>query len=286
MFETTKQRFVDFLSSSFFSLLLTAVSMIFSQLTPLFTKLSTGQRNSVTFAIGFLGLSYSAAVYLREVDRRTHESYLEAIGKKIDQHMTGKGVTIHSAWENSRFLKILSEVQPSNDKDIQAVDKEDVRISTTGFSSFPEDELLSLIHRGVRIKILMLNPERTEIVRARNEGRTDGEKEAHALNAIYTQIDRLSNHQKFPKEKISLKVSNLMPFGFVLHTREKAVLGLLWSMCSYTRGPMIEIDSTEKLWKTLKDDWNVRWAAGTAPPKLTQSQKAGGAGGTGLTENH
>jgi hypothetical protein len=256
----------DLVVSPVFSLVATAVLMIASQLIPLLSKLSDGQRNSVTVVIGFAGLWLTGYAAIRQIVRHTQDTYLDKVIGRVDQHMVGQHKTLHSSWDDKYFLKVLSDVTRGDDRGEQE-DEEDVRITTTAFSSgaFPEDILSDLVHSGVRVKVILMNPESVELIRSRNQGRTDGETKEGAIEAIRHQIERLSNKRVFPEERFSLRLSDLMPVGFVLHTKEKAIMGLMLAHTSFVRGPMIEVDSTQTLWRMLKEDWKVRWSASVDP---------------------
>jgi len=52
-----------------------------------------------------------------------------------------------------------------------------------------------------------------------------------------------------------------MPCGFVVHSKEWAILGLMPAQSSYVTGPMIETATGTRMWNVLADDWKLRWAA-------------------------
>lgn len=167
-----------------------------------------------------------------------------------------------SGWDPTRLFEVLRGITRCEQEE------EDLRIVTTAFNrnAFPEDDLERLLLKDVRVKILVMDPQNEELVRARNEGRTD-ETASEMQAAIKAQIEVLNKLKTIPQtiEKcrgtLDVLPSDLLPFGFVLHTRHKAIIGLLLAHTSFSKGPMIEVErnAQPQLWDTLKVDWKARW---------------------------
>jgi hypothetical protein len=290
MFADLRKLIARIIVAPWFSLVVTAVLAVLSQYAPLLPGTSVELRNSLTIVIIFAGLALCwyvsvhhairdtheemANLILKEVDsgysavrktvEETHQSLSQSIVARVDELMTGRRAIIHESWNANYVAKVMKETTRCDDREPNA-EQEDIRISTTGFNVFPEDDLSDVLRGGVRVKVLVLDPSRRDLIRARNKGRTDGETEEKARGAIVFQIGRMLDQSVFPSRAFELKLSDMMPFGFVLHTKRKALLGLMLGHTSYSRGPMIEVDSTEPLWKALRDDWDVRWRQGLEP---------------------
>jgi hypothetical protein len=58
--------------------------------------------------------------------------------------------------------------------------------------------------------------------------------------------------------KLEWRLSDAMPSGFIVHSREWALAGLFIAQGSYLDGPMIEVPGGAQLWKTLGDEWKLR----------------------------
>jgi len=174
-----------------------------------------------------------------------------------------------------------SEAQPSFDDQLRTVqpnydgpEQEDLRIATIAFTGggAPEDLFLTLAKRGVRIKILLTDPDRTDLLEARNAVRhkyEDGETPQAALDALKQQIARLSRLKETVqglrargcRGELDFRLSSLMPHGFVAHSSKWALLGLFLATGSYGLGPMFIIDAEKNaaVWLALKEDWQARW---------------------------
>jgi hypothetical protein len=164
-------------------------------------------------------------------------------------------------WSETKLrslLRALEKGQPRED------DEADVRISTSAFppNECPEEELVNLTKKGFRVEVIMTNPERWDLVKSRNEARTDEESLEEALDSIRVQSGRLLRHlspSEIPGSKSKLKYSNLMPVGFYVLTRDKALYGGLWSHTSFSKGPIIEAQKGNPLYAALEADWRARW---------------------------
>jgi hypothetical protein len=175
------------------------------------------------------------------------------------------GISI-TTWSQEPFERLLQQIE-RRDGEEDLADDDDLRIATSAFppDKYPELRLRDLLlSKHLRIKIILTNPDKRELIWSRNQARTDRERPQIALKSIEYQFGRLSDPSLFPASTpqggtFQVKRSNLMPIGFYALTRRKALLGLLWSHASFSAGELIEIDSRCPLWETLRTDWNTRW---------------------------
>jgi hypothetical protein len=164
-------------------------------------------------------------------------------------------------WRNHRFYELLRTVRRGEEK----AEDDDLRIVTTQFIAVMELGLEELLDRGVRIKILMMNPKNRRLLEARFKIRSDGYDPKHAAEGIREQIERLKQMGCYVAGRsngtLQVRVSDLMPSCFCVCTREWALVGLFLGQWAYVRGPMIEVQSGTKTWETLNADFEARWAA-------------------------
>jgi hypothetical protein len=175
-------------------------------------------------------------------------------------------------WNRPRFYELLGKVERGTHKE-----EEDLRIVTTGFNSgVSELDLEGLLRRNVRVKIVMMNPQNDALIDARYSLRKDRPKEraVRELNEQITEIQKLASQfppveSPEPKGTLELKISDTMPCGFVVHSKNWALLGVFLAHDSYVAGPMLQIRSDTELWKKLRLDWDARWATAklSAPEK-------------------
>jgi hypothetical protein len=140
---------------------------------------------------------------------------------------------------------------------------------TTGAA--PEDKLLELAKRNIRIKVLLTDPTSGEgLVRARNRirHRYDRDTEERALGSLQEQIARLHDCKDYVealkrngcKGELEVFLSDLLPYAFVAHASRFAILGLFLATGSYGAGPMILVDAgaNRHFWEALQGDWDAR----------------------------
>ncbi len=157
-------------------------------------------------------------------------------------------------WSNSRFFDLLSKVRRNDE------DQEDLRVATTGFLSLQDLSFDELLRNHVRIRIVMMDPKNTALLKARCDLRQDGTTAADAridFNNQIRQLNRLTD--RYSKDALEVRLSNAMPSGFLVHSRNWALLGIFLAQGSYVIGPMIEAPAETSLWQTLYDDWKLRW---------------------------
>lgn len=175
---------------------------------------------------------------------------------------------VYPDWE--QFDHLLGSVRRGSETKHDN-DYGDLRIVTLGFraGAAPEDVFERLLEKGVRIKILLTNPKRLDLITARTALRFkgDGETSQGAIQAIKDQVSRLTALSRAARRKkgcrgtLDLRLSDLMPCGFVAHSGQWALLGLFFATSSYGRGPMIEVPHHTVLWEALGRDWIDRWDA-------------------------
>jgi DNA-binding winged helix-turn-helix (wHTH) protein len=157
-------------------------------------------------------------------------------------------------WSNARFFDLIAQVTHN------AEDSEDLRLVTTAFLSIHEMGFQHLLRRGVRIRIVLTNPENWPLLVARNAFRTDGIKPEEAQHLGRRDLDFLARlKRRFPNGEFDWRVSDAMPCAIVAHSRNWAVFGLFPAHDSYLAGPMIDVEGGTELWRMLYDDWKTRW---------------------------
>lgn len=186
------------------------------------------------------------------------------------------GIDAYPKWSPARFYELLSTVKRGREDET-----EDIRISTTGISTSLEAlDLKGLLRRHLRIKILFMNPENKPLKEARYGLRED-KAAKRAMRELDEQVEEV---QKLARQhspgavdplagSLDYGLSDAMPCGFVVHTKNWAVLAVFLAHDSYTAGPMIEIQSHSEAWETLHTDWKTRWnAAHAAKTKTTRKR--------------
>jgi DNA-binding winged helix-turn-helix (wHTH) protein len=164
-----------------------------------------------------------------------------------------EGMRVLERWDHEAFVHFLRETKRGDEADEE---EGDLRILTTAFSGGVPDVLADLLEQNVRIKILVMNE---ALIRARNKVRPYHQPD-NALKTLRDQLDTLDGMKKrSSRGTLDVRESNVMPCGFVAHSRNGALLGVFLATESYVRGPMIEIGPGTKLWGTLRADWKALW---------------------------
>ena len=197
------------------------------------------------------------------------EDILEALERlRKDVVKPAEDALFTQKWSQMKLYSLLSQV--SHGADIKAKEEGDVRILTTFFIDFEEltPWLEKLLKNGVHFKILLANPENEALIRSRFEIRKDGntpeearrtlEKQIRILTALPGSLDDCTG-------SLVVKVSDLMPCGFVVQSRSWMLCGMMPCEWSYVIGPMIKVEPGMEMWKMLTDDWKSRWAVAKAP---------------------
>ena len=167
-------------------------------------------------------------------------------------------------WSSARFYELLSQVRAAGDR--HSAQHGDVRILTSFFIDITAitPVIQQMLERGVRFQICLMNPDNRDLLYARFALRKDGNLPEHARSQILRQVKVLTELPERMRDctgAIQVRVSDLMPCGFVFHTRESIVFGLMPIEWSYEVGPMIRVSADSETGKVLSDDWNARWAA-------------------------
>jgi hypothetical protein len=214
--------------------------------------------------------------YLRAAlgDNSSNPAFIETIFKKAHRFMVAvtpegddlTGLEAFSKWNRTKFYELLQGVTRGPDED-----PDDLHIITTGFSSgLAELDLKGLIRRRIRIRILLMNPNIKALSDARYAERRD-KTPADCLDELGKQINQLRElATQYPpaatderKGSLEYEVSDLLPCGFVIQSRQCALLGTFLAHDSYVEGPMLYIPSTSYAWEQLSLDWEARWKRAT-----------------------
>jgi DNA-binding winged helix-turn-helix (wHTH) protein len=158
-------------------------------------------------------------------------------------------------WSTSLFVQRLDELQRHED------DSEDLRIVTVGLVPSPQDiDLGSYLRRGIRTRIVMMNPENRRLLESRYSLRQDEITTDRAQHDIRKQIDHLKRLMAaHDTESLEVRLSDAMPSGLIVHSHAWALLGIFPAQGSYVLGPMVTTTRGDSLWQNLYDDWRVRW---------------------------
>lgn len=177
------------------------------------------------------------------------------------ERSAASGISIEDKWAQAKLYSILNQTEPS-DENASNGTSGDLRILTTFFIDYfglREDVLIPLQKKGVKVKVLLMDPDNSALMQARFGLRQDGLGFERAQGDLLSDLRSLST---FPN--IEVRVTDSMPCGFVAHSKERVVLGIMPSHASYVVGPMIESCADSRLWRMLEEDWNIRWNAAKA----------------------
>jgi hypothetical protein len=230
-------------------------------------------KNDIMDGLGLEGGPNTVDKYISElrdvlIDSHKEPRFIETVpgGYKfrVDVSREGDlGIDAFPKWNRARFYELLSNVKRGEDEG------EDLRIVTTGIGSSVEElDLKGLLRKQLRIKLLFMNPANEGLTDARYSIRQDKPKE-RGLRELKEQVSEIQKLAlQYPpgakgdkRGTLEFALSNVMPCGFVAHTRGWALLGVFLAHDSYTAGPMLEIRSDSEAWETLYLDWKARWKA-------------------------
>lgn len=181
-----------------------------------------------------------------------------------------------SKWDRTRFYDLIDDLKRSREeKEI------DLRILTTAISAGSQElDLERLLSRGVRIRVLILDPDNEVLFNARHALRTDKKDMGRLRRELTEQIGELEGfarkypvppegeEMKKPRGTLEYRFLNSMPCGSVFLARAWALLGIFLAHKSYVEGPMFEIQSESEAWKQLRRDWRSRWGQDEYEPEI------------------
>jgi DNA-binding winged helix-turn-helix (wHTH) protein len=175
-------------------------------------------------------------------------------------------------WDNRRLLDRLGKLRRNEE------DPEDLRIVTGGLVPSKQDvNFEDYVRHGVRIRIVMTNPENMTLLKARHDLRTDKYTAGKAQADLREQIEYLRVVMcRYAPDALQVRLSNAIP-SLIMHARKWALLGTFPAQGQYVLGPMIEAAHTSSLWRNLYDEWKVRWADAAVverPPGRTEPRRA------------
>ena len=180
-------------------------------------------------------------------------------------------------WDSDVFNKLLAEVEPANDG------KADLRIVSSLFHNIFNLGLDKPLSRNCQVEILVMNPAKEDLVRSRYKLRTDFargdrtpvEKAMDDLKEQILHLPQLPQMLRLNGGSVAVRVSDIMPCGFLAMTRKQAILGTMLAHLPYDRGgPMIAITSENmQLWHLLEADWEARWADAKDPSQAVVETK-------------
>jgi DNA-binding winged helix-turn-helix (wHTH) protein len=175
-------------------------------------------------------------------------------------------IRVWEKWNQGRFDDLLTQVRNGDTLHVVTT----YFVNESGLRSKIEECLL----RAVRIKMLVLDVTNQPLIDARFAARIDGFTPSKAAASSRQQVQLL---RKLPGElkksvgkctgTIEIRISNLMPSGFVVHCSSWAVVAMMPARESYTKGFMLEIDPGTDLWTTINLDWKARWKKSETPKK-------------------
>jgi DNA-binding winged helix-turn-helix (wHTH) protein len=179
------------------------------------------------------------------------------------------GIEAFLRWPEDRFFQLLESIE-ADEKENRPDNDEDLRIVTVAFAwSISAMHLDDLISRSVRTRIVMMNPENEELLKARHGLRDEPRKTWQQGQAeIREQLEELADIiARAPSKLLEVRVCDAMPAGFIAHSKNWAIAGMFLAHCAYLKGPMIEVSPDTELWKRLYRDWQVRWEHPAPVPK-------------------
>ena len=158
-----------------------------------------------------------------------------------------------SKWSIRHYHEMLETVEPGDGP-------EDIRIVNMAFDSVSELGLENLLLRGLRIRIVLTNPDHAPLLMAATlirKGSISSEEQKNLIEDNIRQFGRLAN-SRYPGT-LEWRVSDVMPIGFLTHTSKWAILGLPLARTTYHGGSMLEIPGGTPMWNVLQEEWFYRW---------------------------
>lgn len=189
-------------------------------------------------------------------------------------HVVSARPELYENWHphaSHAFLNLLEEIHGDAAGDSR---EGDLKIVSSLFHDVMDMGLQDLLLRGKHIKIIVMNPKNQALIRSRySRHRKDfgPHPDRKALSDLKRQIRELtqmpidlSGESGQCHGTVELRVSDIMPPGFMVLSKRRALLGAMLAHRSYNRGgPAVDVrpEHTE-LWQLLNADWKARWADG------------------------
>lgn len=181
-------------------------------------------------------------------------------------------------WDQKLFDWIIDRITPANDG------QPDLRLMSSMFFDATDIDMHNLLTRGLAVQVLTMNPANQELMYARYGARKDEfELPLGALQRkLNKQIQRFERDfdkakkdveawtsgggagrlkVSRPKPDLDVKVSDVMPVGFLCLTRRVCVVSLMPAHTNYKEAQMLIGDNHSQLWKDMNMDWQERWNA-------------------------
>jgi hypothetical protein len=144
---------------------------------------------------------------------------------------------------------------------------DEVRIWITFFVDLQKmDNIVRrLIDEGVKIQILMMNPENEGLVRSRFRLRTSYRqnpptKAQDTLRDQFRTFQDIAEETTGRKGSLEIKQCDTMPFGvFYQIGHQVMLLGLFLSVETWQEGPLIKFYPSSPEWKVLSQNWSDCW---------------------------
>jgi hypothetical protein len=148
---------------------------------------------------------------------------------------------------------------------------DEVRIWSTFFvhDSGMESITRQLVDKGVKLRIMMMNPSNEDLVRSRfrlRKGYMQNPPD-RAQHKIRDHISMLRNigreyEDSGCTEAVEVRECDTMPFAsFYQIGNRLMVLGLLLTEETWEKGPLLKVSSESVQWANLKRSWEVSWAS-------------------------
>jgi len=158
-----------------------------------------------------------------------------------------------TAWSQDRVYHLLRSAEPGTE----------VRMLTTLFVDWTvmRPRVIELLEKGVHVKIVMMDPDASELLQARFDRPPDYQrrKPETDLREQLRQFEEICAGQRH-KGVLEVRKSRIMPFGFFVQSGNKIVMGLMPPLTAYHEGPMIELRADSSLGQELAKNWLGYWS--------------------------
>jgi hypothetical protein len=185
----------------------------------------------------------------------------------------GGGARVGSKQEWSRLWDLMEGIERGD-----AGSEADLRLATTGFVNQTGIVQICrrLLKKGVRIQIIMMNPDNAVLLDARfgvrgqslagdglspEQGRLDIVRQLDVfkrLSVAHRRQERQDEPQGRPGGSLEVYTSDRQPVGFYALTDRWVMFGMMPVTGSFLTGPVLEAGSGSDLWRLLREDWEER----------------------------